>query len=79
MMLWLKIAEPLLLGLGMALVLVGSWRYGRRKHDWLALPRIVFNRAKDLTLQEYRWLRYGGMLLFVGVLVRIASLTLYPA
>lgn len=78
MKLWLNIAEPLLLLAGLVLVLVGCWRYGRRKKDWLALPRIVFNRAKDLTLQEYRWLRYGGILLFAGVLVRIASLTFYP-
>ena len=78
MMLGLKIAELLLLITGVLLVLTGSWRYGRRKKDWLALLRIVFNRAKDLTLQEYRWLRYGGMLLFIGVLVRIANLTFYP-
>ncbi|WP_417607202.1 hypothetical protein [Oceanimonas baumannii] len=78
MMLWLKLAESALLLTGLLLVLIGTWRYGRRRKDWLALPRIVFNRAKDLTLQEYRWLRYGGMLLFIGVLVRIANLTFYP-
>ncbi|MBL1376297.1 hypothetical protein [Zobellella iuensis] len=75
---WLKIIEVLLLLAGVVLVLVGTLRYGGRKKDWLALPKIVFNRAKDLTLSEYQWLRYGGILLFAGVLVRIANLTFYP-
>ncbi|PSJ47612.1 hypothetical protein C7H85_01910 [Zobellella endophytica] len=75
---WLKIIELLLLLAGLTLVLAGTLRYGSRKKDWLALPRIVFNRAKDLTISEYQWLRYGGMLLFAGVLVRILNLTFFP-
>ncbi|PSJ48327.1 LPXTG cell wall anchor domain-containing protein [Zobellella taiwanensis] len=76
---WLKLVEILLLLAGIVLVAVGVLAYGRRRKDWLALPRILFNRARDLTLKEYQWLRFGGILLFAGVVVRILNLTFYPA
>lgn len=76
---WLKLVEILLLLAGIVLVAVGVLAYGQRRKDWLALPRILFNRARDLTLKEYQWLRFGGILLFAGVVVRILNLTFYPA
>ncbi|RJG42267.1 hypothetical protein [Motilimonas pumila] len=75
----LQILEPVSFALGLALVLFGVTSYGKRTAQWSAPVKIFFNRVSDLSVAEFKFIRYGSLILFIAVLVRIINLTVLPA
>ncbi|MBY5922319.1 hypothetical protein [Ferrimonas balearica] len=72
----LAIAQTIVLGLGVILVLSALGRYIHRTQNWHAIWQVWVGKLKDLNLSEFRLYRSGIVLLFAGVLLRIVYLTL---
>ncbi|WP_051326683.1 MULTISPECIES: hypothetical protein [Aliagarivorans] len=75
----LGLAESATLIVGLAFVIVAIWLYGKRKSDWLAPVKIVFNRVDDIQPNEFAKLRIGVALLIVTVVLRFVNHLMFAA
>ena len=74
----MTVAEYLFILAGLVMVGNGIILYGRRTSDWTGVLKMFYNRI-GMSADEFKWYRLGVALLVVGVIVRIANLTFWPA
>ncbi|MBY6188530.1 hypothetical protein KUV89_18095 [Marinobacter hydrocarbonoclasticus] len=72
----LAIAQSIVLGLGLILVVAALGRYIHRTRNWHAIWQVWVGKLNDFNLAEFRVYRSGIVLLFTGILLRIVYLTL---
>lgn len=73
----LVIIEKSILLIGIACVLFSLFEYGKRSQDWKGVVTVFYKRV-DMTVNEFKFYKFGVSLLVLAVIFRIAILTFFP-
>ncbi|GLT13742.1 hypothetical protein [Vibrio algivorus] len=73
----LVIIEKSILLIGIACVLFSLFEYGKRSQDWKGVVTVFYKRV-DMTVNEFKFYKFGVSLLVFAVIFRIAILTFFP-
>lgn len=73
----LLVLEKSLLLVGIGCVLFSLLEYGKRSQDWKGVITVFYKRV-DMTVNEFKFYKFGVSLLVFAVILRIGVLTLWP-
>ncbi|WP_086980745.1 hypothetical protein [Vibrio aphrogenes] len=73
----LLVLEKSILLVGIGCVLFSLLEYGKRSQDWKGVITVFYKRV-DMTVNEFKFYKFGVSLLVFAVILRIGVLTLWP-
>lgn len=71
------VVEKSILVIGIGLILMSLYQYGRRSQDWKGVVTVFYKRV-EMTAQEFKFYKLGVSMVIFAVILRIAALTFWP-
>ncbi|MGO2418655.1 MAG: hypothetical protein ACTH7F_02650 [Vibrio casei] len=71
------VVEKSILVIGIALILMSLYQYGKRSQDWKGVVTVFYKRV-EMTVQEFKFYKLGVSLVIFAVILRIVILIFWP-